>query len=261
MKGKTIQSPSTLNPSELRKTIKGKGALLQLCSLQVVPSQTELDPGIEDLLSQYKEVFEEPKRTPPPRSQDHKIPLIDSTKPASVKPSRYTHYQKNEIEKLVKEMLCSGLIRLTQSPFSSPVLLVREQDGSWRFCVDYRALNQATIKDKFPIPVIEELLEELHGASVFSKLDLRSAYHQVWVHPNNIEKTVFRTQDGHYKFLVTPFGLTNAPATVQGLMNEAFRPFLRKFVLIFFDDVLIYSTSMNEHLHHLQLVLEILQKH
>ncbi|KFK32133.1 hypothetical protein AALP_AA6G202700 [Arabis alpina] len=207
---------------------------------------------------EFASVFEEPQGLPPCRGKEH---AIAGASPVSVRPFRYPQVQREELEKQVVAMLAADIIKESPSPFSSPVLLVRKKDGSWRFCVDDRTLNNVTIGDSYPIPMIDQLLDELHGAIVFSKLDLRTGYHQIRVKAENVPKTAFRTHDGHYEFFRIRVRVTNAPATFQSLMNDVFRQFLRRFVLVFFDDILIHSKTETDHKAHVRLVLQALADH
>ena len=222
-------------------------------------AQPQLPDEIENLLHQFQDIFQAPTGLSPQRDCDHHIPLIPGAKPPNIRPYRMSHSQKDVVESLIKEMLKNSEIRPSHSPFSSPIILVRKKDKSWRFCIDFRGLNDLTVKNKFPILVIEDLLDELQGATIFSKFDLRSGYHQIRMKEEYIPKTAFSTHLGPYEFMVMPFGLCNAPATFQALMNKLFSKYLRQFVLVFFDAILVYSKSLAEHKQHLQLVMKILR--
>ncbi|GJV43572.1 putative reverse transcriptase domain-containing protein [Tanacetum coccineum] len=160
----------------------------------------------------------------------------------------------------LKELQEKGFIRPSHSPWGAPVLFVKKKDGSMRMCIDYRELNKLTIKNRYPLPRIDDLFDQLQGACCFSKIDLRSGYHQLRVREEDIPKTAFRTRYGHFEFTVMPFGLTNAPAIFMDLMNRVCKPYLDKFVIVFIDDILIYSKSEEEHEVHLKTILDLLQK-
>ena len=242
-----------LSAEQLVKCSKGNDvwALAELCFMTNTVKVTVTVPTkVQQLVETFSDIFQEPKQLPPHREFDHAIHLIPGSQPINCRPYRYSPLQKDEIERQVKEMLQNGTVIPSVSPYASPVLLVKKKDGSWRFCIDYRRLNAVTIKSKFPIPVVDELLDELAGAKIFSKLDLRAGYHQIRMVPEDEIKTAFKTHNGQYQFKVMPFGLTNAPSTFQCVMNSVFAPCVRKFVLVFMDDILVYSKSLQEHKHH-----------
>ena len=192
---------------------------------------------------QFKPVFEPPTTLPPSRLGDHSIPLLDGAQPFCLRPYRYNPAQKTEIENQIANMLQKGWIQASTSPYSSPVLLVRKKTGDWRLCVDFRRLNALTKKNKYPLPIIEELLEELHGSSWFTSLDLCSGFHQICMVVGEEFKMAFQTHNGHYEYRVMPYGVTGGPAAFQTVMNLILAPLLRKCVVVFIDDILIYSKS------------------
>lgn len=222
--------------------------------------QLDVPSDLAQLLDEFEEVFEEPSGLPPSRSCDHTIPLIEGASPVSVRPYRYPPAIKDEIERQVHKMLREGIIQHNTSPFSSAVLLVKKKDMTWRFCVDFRHLNAITLKTKYPVPLIDYFLDELGKVSWFSSLDITAGYHQVRLKPGEAFKTAFQTHSGHYEFRVMAFGLSGAPATFQKAMNTTLAPLLRKCVLVFFDDILIYSRSYEEHVEHIRMVLQLLSR-
>ena len=214
------------------------------------------------LLARFSHVFpdELPAGLPPTREVDHKIELVPGAVPPSRPTFRLSESELVELKKQLDELVKAGFIRPSKSPFGAPILFVKKKDGTMRMCVDYRALNNVTIKNSYPLPRVDELFDRLQGAKFFSKIDLRSGYHQIRIFDEDIPKTAFRTRYGHFEFMVLPFGLTNAPGTFMHLMHETFREYLDDFVLVFLDDILIFSNTLEEHEEHVRKVLETLAK-
>ena len=220
-------------------------------------------PSVSDIptVSDFPVVFpEELLGLPPQREIEFAIDVVPGATPASVTPYRMAPLELKELKLQLQELLDKGFIRPSVSPWGAPVLFVKKKDGTLRLCVDYRQLNKLTVKNKYPLPRIDDLFDQLKGASIFSKIDLRSGYHQLKIKDADVHKTAFRTRYGHYEFLVMPFGLTNAPAAFMDLMNRVFRPYVDQFVVVFIDDILVYSKDRESHDTHLRVVLEILRK-
>ncbi|KAF5823288.1 putative nucleotidyltransferase, Ribonuclease H [Helianthus annuus] len=218
---------------------------------------------IEDVpvVRDFGDVFpEELPGIPPEREVEFGIELIPGAKPVAKAPYRLAPSELQELMSQIQDLLDKGFIRPSVSPWGAPVLFVRKKDGSMRMCIDYRELNKLTVKNRYPLPRIDDLFDQLQGANWFSKIDLRSGYHQLRVKEEDVPKTAFRTRYGHYEFLVLSFGLTNAPAAFMDLVNRVCKPMLDKSVIVFIDDILVYSKSEAEHANHLREVLETLRR-
>ena len=218
---------------------------------------------LEDIpiVKEFPDVFpDDISGLPPDREVEFTIDLIPSTEPISIPPYRMAPAELRELKAQLEELFSKGFIRPSISPWGAPILFVKKKDGSLRFCIDYRQLNRVTIRNQYPLLRIDELFDQLQGSRVYSKIDLRSGYHQLMVQESDVPKTAFKTRYGHYEFLLMPFGFTNSPAAFMDLMNRVFQPYLDRFVIVFIDDILVYSGSSKEHLEHLRIVLQTLRE-
>ncbi|XP_077222075.1 uncharacterized protein LOC143855912 [Tasmannia lanceolata] len=255
------KTPALISSLQARRLLK-QGCEGYLAQVQVVDTSKK-KMKLEDvpIVQKYVDVFpDDLPGAPPNRELEFSIELVPGANPISKRPYRMAPIELEELKKQLQELLDKGFIRPSVSPWGAPVLFVKKKDGSMRLCIDYRELNNVTIKNKYPLPRIDDLFDQLQGAMYFSKIDLRSGYHQLKVKKEDVPKTAFRTRYGHYEFIVMPFGLTNAPAVFMDLMNRVFHDYLDKFVVVFIDDILVYSKSREEHEEHLKIVLQTLRQ-
>jgi hypothetical protein len=264
--GDTSCGGLTISALQLKRAAR-KGAQLYSVILkdstgQPDGAEDQTPPQIQSLVTDFADIFQElPDGLPPERAVEHTIPLKPGATPSSRPVYRMSESELQELKSQLDTLISKGFIKPSTSPYGAPILFVKKKDGSMRMCVDFRALNQSTIKNSYALPRIDELLDRLHGANVISNLDLQSGYHQIRVAAEDTPKTAFRTRYGHYEFLVLPFGLTSAPATFQRLMNDIFREHLDTFVLVYLDDILVFSKNEEDHARHLETVFALLRKH
>jgi len=253
-----------LSAAQLKSIVRKDRPMMFLASIKEVLESQPVKSKVFDaspLVEKYADVFETPTKLPPSRAVEHTIETEPGKSPPNRSIYRMAESELRELKKQVEDLLSKGYIRPSSSPYGAPVLFVKKKDGSLRLCVDYRALNQISVKNKYPLPRVDELLDRLHGAKVFSKLDLQNGYHQIRITEADIFKSAFKTRYGSYEWTVLPFGMCNAPATFQRLMNDVFHDYLDSFVIVYLDDILIYSRNEAEHREHLEKVLARLREH
>ena len=257
-----------LNHLQFKRAMRKRGGELYLAHVRAdePPETQEHGRHAAAILKEFGDVFPEdlPDTLPPKRDVDHKIELEPGHDPPFKSMYRLSYTELDELKKQLKYLTEKGFIRPSKSPYGAPVLFVRQPDGDgWkmRMCIDYRALNKITIKNRYPLPLIAESLDRLRDAKIFSKLDLAKGYHQIRIAEEDIPKTAFRTRYGHYEFTVMTFGFCNAPATFAALMNDVLREYIDKFVVVYLDDILIYSNNEAEHVEHVRAVLSKLREH
>ena len=250
--GQKRQINKQIGPKKGFETVEGREQEV----LDAVPERHRKD--LKSIIDEYKDVFPEkfPKGVPPFREVQHVIDVEPGRKPSYRPPYRLGPAEQDELEEKIRDLQVQGFIRPSCSPYEAPVLFVPKKDGRWRMCGDYRALNKQTVKDRYPLPRIDLLLDRLGQARVFSKLGLAQGYHQIAMAEESMEKTAFCTNLGQWEYLVMPFGLCNAPSTFQRLMNTIFEKEINSFVLVYLDDILIYGRSMGEHWDHLRNALD-----
>jgi len=248
-----------LTAEQVKKSLDGEASVFMMFA----SLKKSREKGVSDLpvVEEFPEVFlDDITNLPPEREVEFAIDLMLGTSPISIAPYRMSASELGKLKKQLEELLEKQFIWQSVSLWGAPVLLVKKNDGSMRLCMDYRQVNKVTIKNRYPLPRIDDLMDQLVGAEVFSKIYLRSGYHQIRVKAEDVSKTAFRTRYGHYEYYVMPFGVTNAPGVFMEYMNRIFHPYLDQFVVVLIDDILVYSKSKEEHVGHLRIVLQVLKE-